>query len=315
VVRDEGSRSDVEADRPTEVVRSWSWSAGAGVPAGMESSPLMSRNRRLNQPAARQVRINLIQSVRNYGAAVIIALSIRLIEILIIFSVLIRVRDAVCDKPLHLFLALTALQQFGAVVLHLCKVPNVRPEQQPRWIQWTESVFGMTMFAWFVCGNVWTFSAQECDPTLHTAALVLVLFIYFCISLPLIIILLIIFCLPFAALLLPILIRYLPEQTNAEKAATMAQIETLEKRTFTAGDYEEADANCCICLSDYAPGAELRVLPCRHHFHTTCVDQWLQTSAVCPLCKTPPFEAREEGAQGAQAAPTTRADARAEDAV
>lgn len=42
---------------------------------------------------------------------------------------------------------------------------------------------------------------------------------------------------------------------------------------------------CCICLSAYEDGAELRQLPCGHHFHCACADKWLQINATCPLCK------------------------------
>ena len=42
---------------------------------------------------------------------------------------------------------------------------------------------------------------------------------------------------------------------------------------------------CCICLSAYDDGAELRELPCGHHFHCTCIDKWLHINATCPLCK------------------------------
>eukprot|EP00262_Sarcandra_glabra_P006185 TRINITY_DN18308_c0_g1_i1.p1 TRINITY_DN18308_c0_g1~~TRINITY_DN18308_c0_g1_i1.p1 ORF type:complete len:379 (-),score=35.52 TRINITY_DN18308_c0_g1_i1:536-1672(-) len=45
------------------------------------------------------------------------------------------------------------------------------------------------------------------------------------------------------------------------------------------------DAECCICLSAYDDGAELRELPCGHHFHCTCIDKWLYINATCPLCK------------------------------
>ncbi|KAK7294988.1 hypothetical protein RJT34_17889 [Clitoria ternatea] len=45
------------------------------------------------------------------------------------------------------------------------------------------------------------------------------------------------------------------------------------------------DAECCICLSSYDDGAELRELPCNHHFHCTCIDKWLLINATCPLCK------------------------------
>ncbi|XP_022769706.1 E3 ubiquitin-protein ligase At1g63170-like [Durio zibethinus] len=45
------------------------------------------------------------------------------------------------------------------------------------------------------------------------------------------------------------------------------------------------DAECCICLSAYEDGSELRKLACHHHFHCACVDKWLYFNATCPLCK------------------------------
>lgn len=48
-----------------------------------------------------------------------------------------------------------------------------------------------------------------------------------------------------------------------------------------AGD----DAACCICLGRYMDNAQLRALPCLHHFHVECLDQWLKINASCPLCK------------------------------
>ncbi|KVH95451.1 Zinc finger, RING/FYVE/PHD-type [Cynara cardunculus var. scolymus] len=45
------------------------------------------------------------------------------------------------------------------------------------------------------------------------------------------------------------------------------------------------DAECCICLSAYDDGVELRELPCCHHFHCSCIDKWLYINATCPLCK------------------------------
>ncbi|XP_021767328.1 E3 ubiquitin-protein ligase At1g63170-like [Chenopodium quinoa] len=47
----------------------------------------------------------------------------------------------------------------------------------------------------------------------------------------------------------------------------------------------EEDAECVICLTSYEDGSELRELPCRHHFHCTCIDKWLHINATCPLCK------------------------------
>ncbi|XP_022147433.1 E3 ubiquitin-protein ligase At4g11680 isoform X2 [Momordica charantia] len=42
---------------------------------------------------------------------------------------------------------------------------------------------------------------------------------------------------------------------------------------------------CCICLTAYENGTELRELPCNHHFHCSCIDKWLHINATCPLCK------------------------------
>jgi len=52
---------------------------------------------------------------------------------------------------------------------------------------------------------------------------------------------------------------------------------------------------CSICFEDYASGDLMRVLPCAHRFHVTCIDRWLLTKVQrsdagealsCPLCNT-----------------------------
>ncbi|ORX38246.1 hypothetical protein BD324DRAFT_607803 [Kockovaella imperatae] len=44
---------------------------------------------------------------------------------------------------------------------------------------------------------------------------------------------------------------------------------------------------CLICLSDYEPEDDCRILKCRHAYHKPCVDQWLsQGRNSCPACRT-----------------------------
>jgi hypothetical protein len=43
---------------------------------------------------------------------------------------------------------------------------------------------------------------------------------------------------------------------------------------------------CSICTEDFAVGEDVRVLPCSHQYHPTCVDPWLiNVSGTCPLCR------------------------------
>ncbi|KAF7721399.1 hypothetical protein EC973_004729 [Apophysomyces ossiformis] len=42
---------------------------------------------------------------------------------------------------------------------------------------------------------------------------------------------------------------------------------------------------CAICLSDYEDGDILCQLWCQHHFHKTCVSEWLALNSRCPMCK------------------------------
>ena len=46
-------------------------------------------------------------------------------------------------------------------------------------------------------------------------------------------------------------------------------------------------SQCAICQCDFAPGEELKVLPCsgHHAFHTACIQTWLNKQSSCPLCR------------------------------
>lgn len=45
-------------------------------------------------------------------------------------------------------------------------------------------------------------------------------------------------------------------------------------------------SECVVCLSEFIPGEQVRLLPgCHHGFHIACIDAWLLTHASCPVCR------------------------------
>ncbi|KAM3131746.1 hypothetical protein pb186bvf_016142 [Paramecium bursaria] len=50
--------------------------------------------------------------------------------------------------------------------------------------------------------------------------------------------------------------------------------------------FDEDRMNCKICLTEYFDKEEIRTMPCLHYFHQQCIDQWLDKSRVCPICRT-----------------------------
>ncbi|KDP28062.1 hypothetical protein JCGZ_19470 [Jatropha curcas] len=65
-------------------------------------------------------------------------------------------------------------------------------------------------------------------------------------------------------------------------------VESLPVKSYTKLQkyHNEEAAQCYICLVEYEEGDSMRVLPCHHEFHTSCIDKWLkEIHRVCPLCR------------------------------
>jgi hypothetical protein len=54
-------------------------------------------------------------------------------------------------------------------------------------------------------------------------------------------------------------------------------VESLPVKLYTKSHkHQEEPLQCYICLVEYEDGDSMRVLPCHHEFHTTCIDKWLK---------------------------------------
>jgi len=72
-----------------------------------------------------------------------------------------------------------------------------------------------------------------------------------------------------------------PRQANH---LTVAEIETLPTRIVGEGDVLLQE-DCAVCQAQYAAGEVVRIIPCLHTYHLTCIDRWLTNfMSQCPIC-------------------------------
>ncbi|KAK1274446.1 E3 ubiquitin-protein ligase [Acorus gramineus] len=187
-------------------------------------------------------------------------------------------------------------------------------EEQTSVAKHLESANTMFSFVWWIIGFYWVSAGGENlthdAPQLYWLCIIFlafdVFFVVFCVALACIIGIAVCCCLPCIIAIL--------YAVADQEGATDEDIRQLTKYKFRrVGTFDKfsgeisgpssgimtecgaetprehalspEDAECCICLSAYDDGAELRELPCNHHFHCSCIDKWLHINATCPLCK------------------------------
>ncbi|KAK9141995.1 hypothetical protein Syun_011395 [Stephania yunnanensis] len=68
--------------------------------------------------------------------------------------------------------------------------------------------------------------------------------------------------------------------------ASKNAVDNLEKMMLEPNVFGGCDGSSCrICLEDMEIGSEVTRMPCSHVFHPGCIDTWLGTNHVCPLCR------------------------------
>lgn len=70
------------------------------------------------------------------------------------------------------------------------------------------------------------------------------------------------------------------DETVEKKKVSKDQFAGFHKEVLTA----DLPTDCPVCMSPMASGETVTTLPCKHQYHTTCIEQWLTGSSPnCPL--------------------------------
>ncbi|XP_044472570.1 E3 ubiquitin-protein ligase ATL42-like [Mangifera indica] len=78
------------------------------------------------------------------------------------------------------------------------------------------------------------------------------------------------------------LIRSSPRSSGIDRAV----IDSIPFFRFSLLKGSKEGLECAVCISRFEDSEILRLLPkCRHAFHVTCIDQWLESHSSCPLCR------------------------------
>ncbi|KAI8141591.1 hypothetical protein BJV82DRAFT_618356 [Fennellomyces sp. T-0311] len=216
------------------------------------------------------------------------------------------------------------------------------------WIDRAKSALDMFGLLWFIIGNYMLFTSSTCSETavpLYYLSLVVIIYNYVIISVPIFLCTAVIFCLPCVLVGMRIIhvqdavdmggasveematipvyqfkankpssapspnvtseeieIHELPKKPVVVKQDELSFLDQLwiriglvdnpnsspheeEPEFDTIEIPNEQDQVCAICLSTYDDGDILCQLWCNHHFHRTCVHEWLVLNSRCPMCK------------------------------
>ncbi|CAN7040882.1 unnamed protein product [Brassica oleracea var. botrytis] len=83
-------------------------------------------------------------------------------------------------------------------------------------------------------------------------------------------------------------------EKQGRSPASKSSVENLPR--VVIGKDEEKRGSCPICLDEWSEGDVAAEMPCKHRFHSKCVEEWLGRHATCPLCRyeMPVEEVEEE---------------------
>ena len=73
---------------------------------------------------------------------------------------------------------------------------------------------------------------------------------------------------------------HIPEEEPIEVSTTLKKINDTTKLELNS-----EECFCAVCQDKIKKWDIVRKLGCEHKFHQKCCDKWLETKAMCPMCR------------------------------
>ena len=195
-----------------------------------------------------------------------------------------------CDTHLNIWLMGYGIK--SAVALPMLIYEHRHASDQPeldfyarRGYQTVKLFVELVAMMWFVLGNSYVWGSHTCletAPVLYKTSFAVLVLNYIRFGMPLLLCVAVVLCFPCVYMIL----RRVLTAPREDAVALQKAVNDVPLARYTSGMYSADDANCIICTENYVEAEDLRVLACHHHFHKRCLDPWLLSNPVCPLCRT-----------------------------
>lgn len=73
---------------------------------------------------------------------------------------------------------------------------------------------------------------------------------------------------------------HIQNEAGASAPAAQASIEALPIVKII-----EEESECAICLLEFQFEEKAKKMPCKHHYHSNCINRWLEIHGSCPVCR------------------------------
>lgn len=78
-------------------------------------------------------------------------------------------------------------------------------------------------------------------------------------------------------------IRYESDDISTSAESLIEKLPTI--KISCMNNLNQENSSCTICFMEYEYNTDLKILPCTHFFHESCIRDWFKNHSTFPFCK------------------------------